>query len=143
MFTIALSGDSSRSARVMSAALSLVVTFLSITLMARHRQAELVDAHWLRDYEREVLQIDPRWTSQGEVWQENRNAQGVDAGWIGAMVPLLPGFKTWTVGLSLFGLAALTVLVLTAVEPSLLDLSAPRDLAPATSPGPTQAPAGG
>lgn len=139
LFTIALSGDSSRTARMMSAALALVVTFLSITLMARHRQAEVVDAHWLEAYELEVLQLEPRWRSHGEVWQAERDKGELYAGRLGTLVPLLPGFKTWVVGLSLFGLAALAVFAITALEPSLLDEQAPAEPhAPTPSPTPSR-----
>lgn len=124
LFTIALSGDSSRTARAISAGLWLVVTFLSITLMARHRQAEISDAHWLRDDEELVLDVDEDWRTHGEVWRNKRDVQGLDAGWIGRAVPLLPGFKTWVVGLALFGVAALVVLVLAVVAPDVLETTA-------------------
>lgn len=52
LFTIAIGGDSQRIARVIASLLSLVVTFLCMTLMARHRQAEIMDAHWLEDFEK-------------------------------------------------------------------------------------------
>ncbi len=121
LFTIALSGDNSPTARTISAGLSLVVTLLSITLMARHRQAELVDAHWLRDYEACVLKVEPRWQSHVKHWQARRDQQGLNAGWLGSLVPLLPGFMTWVIGLALFGVAGLAVLVLTLVAPGALN----------------------
>lgn len=107
LFTIAL-GDGNRFGRIVSSLLSLTMTFLCITLMARHRQAELTDALWLRDYERAYLGDT---SVHGIEWRDRRDATGVDAGRIGALIPLLPGFKTWIVGLALFGAAALAALI--------------------------------
>lgn len=44
--------------RIIAAVLSLVITTLSITLTARHRQAELSDAEWLENYESSVIGSD-------------------------------------------------------------------------------------
>lgn len=116
LFTIALSPDSQLAARVISCSLSLIVTFLSITLMARYRQGELNDAHWLEEFEAEHGLP----TVHGKQFKSNRDGEPLAAGWIGRSIPLLPGFKTWTVGLSLFGLASLVVLVLGLFFPHVL-----------------------
>lgn len=107
LFTIAL-GDGDRFSRSVASVLSLVTTFLTVTLMARHRQAEITDAHWLRDYE-QANYGDA--SAHGEAWQARRNTQSVDAGLIGRLVPLLPMFKTWVIGLVLFGAAAIAALI--------------------------------
>lgn len=118
LFTIAIGGDSQRIARVIASLLSLVVTFLCMTLMARHRQAEIMDAHWLEDFEK------AEWPSDAPVhgysFQASRNAAGVDGGWTEALVPTLPGYKTWIAGLYLFAIAAAAVLAIAIFSPDLL-----------------------
>ncbi len=118
LFTIALGGDSSRVARVVASLLSLVATVLSVTLMARHRQAELFDAHWLEAFE--VRYFGKERAVHGRAFRAARNAEPVDAGWLDRIVPLWPGYRTWVIGLGLFGLAAVAVLVLTALAPEAL-----------------------
>lgn len=117
LFTIALAGDTSRTARVIAAGLSLIVTFLSITLMARHRQAEIADAHWLEAYE------DDHFSGMGDAvhgraFQARRNTTAIGAGRVGRMIPMRPGFATWVIGLAGFGVAALIVLVVTIFWPT-------------------------
>lgn len=107
LFTIAL-GDGNRFGRIVAALLSLTMTFLSITLMARHRQAELTDARWLQDYD--ALYFSDS-SAHGTEWRRRRDATGVQAGRIGAVIPLLPGFKTWVIGMGVFGLAAIAALI--------------------------------
>jgi hypothetical protein len=50
LFSIALSADASRTARVIASVLSLLMTVLSLHLIAKHRQAEVADSHWLEEY---------------------------------------------------------------------------------------------
>lgn len=116
LVTIALGSDSQRFARIVACVLSLVVTFLSITLTARYRQGELNDAHWLEQYE--LAHNLP--VVHGKQFKQERDGEPLAAGWIGRSIPLLPGFKTWTVGLSMFGAAAFVVLFLTWVAPGLM-----------------------
>lgn len=106
LFVTALGGGD-RWSRVIASLLSLAVSFLSITLMARHRQAELADAHCLAEYERN--HFGSEW--HGPVFQDARDSQGLEAGWIGRVVPKPPGFITWVLGLSLFGVAALVAFI--------------------------------
>ena len=117
LFTISLAPDTSRIARGIAALLSIVMSILSITLMARHRQAELTDAHWLEDYEKQFFPN--RETIHGEQWQARRDAVNMGPGLIGC-VPLVPGYKTWIIGLSAFLFAGLTVLVVTFSRPAIL-----------------------
>ncbi len=116
LFTIALGSDSQRLARVVSCVLSLIVTFLSITLMARYRQGELSDAHWLEQYE----QTHSLPVVHGKQFKRERDDEPLAAGWIGRAIPLLPGFKTWTVGLAMCGVAAVVVLITSYLAPETL-----------------------
>lgn len=106
LFVTALGGGDKWS-RVIASVLSLAVTFLSITLMARHRQAELTDAHWLEQYENE--HFGQSW--HGHAFRDARDHQGLEVGRLGSLIPMPPGFKTWVLGLSLFGVAAIVALV--------------------------------
>ncbi|MFE4197261.1 hypothetical protein ACFRJ9_15460 [Paenarthrobacter sp. NPDC056912] len=112
LFTIALGPDSSRMARTLAAVLSIVISCLSVTLMARHRQAELSDAAWLERFE-------------GGLPEEMRvhgknfiNRRAVVHPRDRMFVPLVPGYKTWTIGLLLFALVAMFAILLTWLDPS-------------------------
>ncbi|MGP3924768.1 hypothetical protein [Streptomyces sp. 8N616] len=111
LFTIALGPESSRYARVIASALAIVMSVLSLHLMARHRQAEITDAHWLADYERRRFG-DP---VHGPMWAQRRN-QTPTARWL----TRYRGFSVWMTGLSAFGIAALTTLALALFAPDVL-----------------------
>jgi hypothetical protein len=111
LFTIALGAGSSPVARTMAAVLSIIVTGLSVTLMARHRQAELADAAWLEEYEKRLTE-DLR--VHGFSFVRMRDSVPIAAK-RRAYVPLIPGYMTWTIGLLLFAVAALLVIVFTWV----------------------------
>jgi hypothetical protein len=133
LFTIALGAGTSRAARIISSLLALVITLLSMTLMVRHRQSEVMDAEWLEDQEKgedgdgEAL--------HGRSFQKRRDARMTDLrpgqsplgssggrlGWIVRLVPLWPALPLWIAGLAMFGLAALTALVLAIGWPSVLE----------------------
>jgi hypothetical protein len=112
LFTIALGPDTDRGPRALSALLSLVITFLSVELMSRHRQAEIMDACWLEARELEAWPEDgvDTYVVHGLAYREKR--QAIPVGPLGRF----PGYWTWLGGLSLFGLAALVVLVATVAD---------------------------
>lgn len=112
LFSISLGSGTSRLARGIAATLSVVSSLLSIHLMARHRQAEISDAHWLEMYEKEHYQNS---VVHGPTFRRHRNSTRA-----GGLLARVPAFRVWTVGLSLFGLAALFVLVLTLTGSSWL-----------------------
>jgi hypothetical protein len=118
LFTIALGSDSSRPARIISSVLGIIIVFLCITLMARHRQAEFTDAHWLQDYE-ERMGIPPAQRAHGQAWRDRRDETKVADG-LWNVVPLLRGYEVWVVGLGLFGVASVIILVLSVVNPDVL-----------------------
>lgn len=64
LFATALGADVHNWARALVALLSLIISVLSILLMGRHRQGELIDAHWLERYEQQVLGVGP-WVPTG------------------------------------------------------------------------------
>jgi hypothetical protein len=124
LFSIALAPDSHRSARALAAVLSIVMSFLCITLMARHRQAEQGDAKWLNARETEFADAeqpgaDLTWVVHGDPWLARRKQMRADWG-VFNIVPPLPGYRTWVVGLFIFFVAALAILVVDLFWPALL-----------------------
>jgi hypothetical protein len=113
LFTIALGSGSSRFARGVACALSLVAAALSMQLMARHRQAEISDAHWLGDYE--LAHFGTEMVVHGPAFQQRRNATRA-----GGPLAHLPAFRVWLAGLALFGVGALVVLAVVLFRPSVL-----------------------
>lgn len=120
LFSIALAPDARSAARIIVALLSIVITILSITLMARHRQAEVTDAHWLEEYEEDWPDKDKQ---HGDAWRLRRNAEKPHGGVLDSIVPLFPGYITWQIGLSFFGLAAIAVIAIAIFAPGLLSAS--------------------
>jgi hypothetical protein len=110
LFTIALGSDSSRSARIVASLLAIVMSVLSIHLMARHRQAEVTDAEWLAEYEQRHFG-DP---VHGPVWARRRN-QTPTVLWL----TRFRAFYVWMAGLALFGIAALITFALALFVPGL------------------------
>ena len=114
LFTIALGPDTSRVARTVACTLAVVASFLTVHLMTRHRQAEITDAEWLSAQE-QGLGIE----AHGPEWRRRRDATSSNA-WVFSPLARLAGYRTWAVGLSIFGLAAVFVLVVTWAQPEWL-----------------------
>jgi hypothetical protein len=112
LLTIALSQGNDAWARIISAILSLNITVISIMLMARHRQAEIHDAHWLEHVERDVLHLGAL-VSHGPEFRRSREQQKLSAGPIGRAIPLVRMFPIWVIGLGLFGLSDVLVIIRT------------------------------
>jgi hypothetical protein len=76
LFSIALSPAGTRTTRIIASLLSLVMTFLSLHLMVKHRQAEVADGQWLEAYEKEFPAPvgAPRWPMHGRSWADYRNS---------------------------------------------------------------------
>jgi hypothetical protein len=122
LFSIALSADATRRARVIACLLSLLMTVLCLHLMVKHRQAEVADSQWLEKYEAHFKPTDPSlpWPMHGAAWSGYRQHTDPKIGWLRFIASSRNGFMFWFGGLALFGFAALAVLVLTAVWPELL-----------------------
>jgi hypothetical protein len=118
LFTIALGADTRRLPRAVACVLSLIITSLSITLMARHRQAEVADAEWMEEFEKRHFGQDG--AVHGASFRARRNSSRLRVGRMERWIPILPAFSTWVVGLSVFGLAAIFVLLLTLIAPETL-----------------------
>lgn len=117
LFTIAVGGTTARPARIIASLLAVVITVLCTTLMARQRQAEIHDAHWLADFEAAEWNKEPApgeldYRVHGPAFRDKRTRAKVYGGWADYIVRPLPGYKTWIGGLLTFGAAALLVLTL-------------------------------
>lgn len=110
LFTIALSGDSRQTARIIACLLSLLVSFLCITLMARQRQAELADAEWLKDFEEQ------HWPDEipvhGLTFQRQRRDLIREKGRPERWIRPIRGYRTWIIGQLAVATCALAVLVI-------------------------------
>jgi len=93
LFTIALGSDTSRYARTIACLLSVLTSFLTVHLLTRHRQAEIIDAHWLAALE----DLSSLPGAHGAEWRTRRDNQNANAG-IFEPLSRLPGFKTWSFG---------------------------------------------
>jgi hypothetical protein len=91
LFTVALGANTSRAARIIAACLSLIITFLTLQLFTRHRQAEITDADWLERYETETLGVP---SAHGIAWRQARNTR-IQAAGVFSSLARLGGFRTW------------------------------------------------
>jgi hypothetical protein len=116
LFSAALAPDARLATRLLACLLSLTLTVLTLQLFARHRQGEITDAHWLEEYEKAKY---GQGQAHGRTWQMRRNTTHADAGWASKLAEI-GSFKVWSAGLALFGVAAIGVLVIAVVWPSVL-----------------------
>jgi hypothetical protein len=118
LFSIALSPETAQTSKIIASFLSVVMTLLSLHLMVKHRQAEVADSQWLEAYEKNSAPPAgvPAWPMHGQTWARYRKSVDPNIGGLGAL-SRLPGFRTWTWGLSLFGVAAIVVSIMAIVMP--------------------------
>jgi disulfide bond formation protein DsbB len=114
LLTIALGSGSSRVARILAALLAAISTGLSMQLMARHRWHEATERAWLEAFERRHG-LDPVHRVQYELAPEVgvRPANRI-AAWC--------SYRTWQLGLAVFGLVSLLSLALAIFTPDVLVL---------------------
>ncbi|MGW2563063.1 hypothetical protein ACWCXB_28225 [Streptomyces sp. NPDC001514] len=106
--TIALSPDTGQLAQVTSGLLSMVVSFMSVQLLAKHRRHELADSIWLQEFER--ARGLPEVHAPAE--QRCRAAEVPSKGLV-----KLRSHRVWTAGLVAFGLVGLGIAVAGMVRP--------------------------
>jgi hypothetical protein len=117
LFTIALSGGNSQLARLMSSGLAFVAALLSMQIMSRHRQAEIVDAHWLAAYEDQHFGLVG---AHGPAWAEERRRAPVHGRRWQEPFARVGGYQAWMHGFAVFALAALAVFVVALADPHAL-----------------------
>ncbi|AZQ35838.1 hypothetical protein EJ357_22040 [Streptomyces cyaneochromogenes] len=102
LMTIALHPDTGRLAQVTAGMLSMVVSFMSVQLLAKHRRHELADSIWLQELER------TRGLPQVHAPAERRCR---DAGMPSKGLVKFRSHQVWTAGLVVFGLAGLATAI--------------------------------
>lgn len=122
LLTITLGPDSAWWARATAGLLSALVSAMSVLLMARHRQGELFDAHWLEDAELVIWGVPDEWQVHGEKFADGRKGQGLDLPktkrkrrTLASFVPLKAMFALWVYGLGTFGILGLAAAVISVV----------------------------
>lgn len=112
LLTIVLGPGSSRLARILAALLAALSSGLSMQLMARHRWHEATERAWLEAFER-GYGLDPVHRGQYQLASDvGVRPANRFAGW--------RSYRTWQVGLAIFGLVSLFGLALAAFEPGWL-----------------------
>lgn len=102
LMTIGLAPGAGRLARVAVGCIAMVISWMSIQLLMRHRRNEIADAHWLQKFEREA-----GW----EILHDTTNRR---AARMGVETPLLArgrSHRIWVLGLSSFGFVGLGIVI--------------------------------
>ncbi len=117
LFSIALAAGSAQASRLVASSLALLISFMSVQLMGKHRHHERTSADLLETLEQE-LKIRP-------VHQVRHRPSESSGPKVTTALPLwhrvidLSSYKVWVGGLTLFGVAAAVVLVISAFDPGL------------------------
>ena len=124
LLTIALGQGSTHVARYISSSLSVVAASTSLILMAGHRRSELADAQSLQEFEENHS---PNFVVHGLLFSQRRRAIQINDSTLNAFEKCInmlsravspkSSFPYWMLGISMFGLAGLTALLLTAFAP--------------------------
>jgi hypothetical protein len=117
LFTVALSGGNSRTARGIASALGVIAAVMSLQLMISDRRSEITDAHWIRDLEAHLFGEEK--VVHGGVYKERRDRTDASLHFPWQPFLAVKSSDLWIWGLTLFGLAALATFVLNLIRPSL------------------------
>ncbi|WP_433566100.1 hypothetical protein ACQP1O_13235 [Nocardia sp. CA-151230] len=115
LFNIAMGAGNEPVARIASSLLALIVSIISIMLMASHRLAGRKDELWLERFEQDELDVGA-WGAHGTVFARQQDIADLDAGLVGRLIPMRQMFKVWVVGLGCFGLAAVFMILRTLID---------------------------
>ncbi|MET8425556.1 hypothetical protein [Nocardia sp. NPDC004860] len=114
LFSIAMGAGNDPVARVVSSLLALIVSIMSIMLMASHRLAGRKDELWLERFEQNELDVGT-WGAHGAAFARRQDIADLDAGLVGKLTPMRQMFKVWVVGLGCFGVAAVFMILRTLI----------------------------
>ncbi|MFQ6398324.1 hypothetical protein ACLMAJ_33400 [Nocardia sp. KC 131] len=114
LFSIALAEGNAPVAKIASSLLALIVSIISIMLMASHRLAERKDAKWLERFEQQELHAGA-WGANGAVFEAHQDIADLGVGRMGNLLLLRQMFKVWVVGLGCFGVTAIFMILRTLV----------------------------
>jgi hypothetical protein len=115
LLTIALSADASRTARLITAILSLVTALVAMQTMTKHRYNETTDARLLECIEREL-----GFTVGNQPPHMPPRIRGAAVNNATGPINKLRSFDLWMISLSAFALSGLIVIIVTIVQPSAL-----------------------
>ncbi|KAH8917726.1 hypothetical protein BT69DRAFT_641096 [Atractiella rhizophila] len=118
LFSIALASDTSKAARIISSALSILITFMTLHLFTRQLQAEDADNRWLEDFEKRhhLNEID---CAHGAAWSKYRSQLPTRARHFKHLAKLR-GFTVWSNGLLAIGATGILVMILSIFNHSVL-----------------------
>lgn len=94
--------------------LAFITALASMQLMARHRNGDLHDAHWLASVERR--RGGPSAVVHGPTFKATRDAHAGG----GRLASIGTSYVWWMVALAIFGLSALATIVIELAVPSWL-----------------------
>lgn len=115
LFSIAMGAGNDPVAKVASSLLALIVSIISIMLMASHRLAERKDAKWLERFEQEELRAGP-WGTNGAVFEAHQATTDLGIGRVGKLLVLKQMFPVWVIGLACFGITAIFMILRTLFD---------------------------
>lgn len=126
LFTTALGSDSN-TARLISASLALILSLISVQLMSKHRFHEQIDVRLMESLEKTLaldtlLGIAPHSAPEERAAAiESKRQQYPGMGAINTnWLMHLSSYWLWSWGLTLFGLAAIGIIIITFISPGLL-----------------------
>ncbi|MFE4696375.1 hypothetical protein ACFRIC_04720 [Streptomyces sp. NPDC056738] len=108
LMTIALSPDTGQLAQIASGLLSVVVSFMSVQLLAKHRRHELADSIWLQDFEKSRGLPEVHGPAEERCREAGMPSKGLVR---------LRSHRVWTIGLVVFGGVGLATAVVGVVRP--------------------------
>ncbi|MFE3002219.1 hypothetical protein ACFXG4_45540 [Nocardia sp. NPDC059246] len=114
LFSIAMGAGNDPVARIASSLLALIVSIISIMLMASHRLAVRKDELWLERFEQNELDVGT-WGAHGTAFARQQDIADLDAGLAGKLIPMRQMFKVWVVGLGCFGITAVFMILRTLI----------------------------
>ena len=118
-FTIALYPDSTRLARLIACALSIVISVVSLVTLVRQRKADRLDSRHLNEIEKR-MGLSKSERMHGKQWAKRRSDMPFDWRWLDAMVGRWTLTATWAVAFVFLVILALVVVAVEIFEPSLL-----------------------
>jgi len=118
-FTIALAPESTRLARLIACALSLLISLVSLVTLVRQRKADLLDSKRLNAIEKR-MGLGKGERLHGRRWAKRRANMPFDWRWLDAMVGHWNLTATWAVAFLILMLMALGVAVVELTDPGLL-----------------------
>ena len=110
LFSIAL-GTTSITARFISASLAFIIAVISMQLMSKHRYHEEIDSRLLERFEKEQRLEMIFGCAPHAAPKRRAQVVGMTANWITSK----SSYRLWQYGLTLFALAAISIIVITVI----------------------------